>query len=154
VSPAAPDKGFERGTVAIPVAKGLDLRTPDRLVAPGNFLTLENARHLRSVGLTRRRGHAEATPQFLDLSSFGSAASTDPTSTPADRDPYDPDITLPSQWLWGYGVLPDSGVDPVGVTNQWSTNRNPGCLFGAAKRGSEAVAWDGFRLFTNRADGW
>jgi hypothetical protein len=121
--PFTPDETMQWRAVELPFEAGVDLRQPSRLVQAPSLVKAENVRFdtLRR-GLRRRRGHKRVlvrSDRRLDLDQ------------------------ATGSYLFGAGVTGDS----VHTLNA-SPGPDAGRLFGMAKRDSEVLAWDGWRLFS------
>jgi hypothetical protein len=133
-------------TVAIPVAKGIDVDTPARLVDAQELLEAQNVRMTAGAGARKRRGHtgqrirgakaipAAWTPPQFTLSAYTEAFSTDERNLPVD-------------WLLGYGnATIDEVADP---TVALGTSGHPdGLAMGMSARDNETLVWDGNRLLS------
>lgn len=107
-------------TVGLPLARGVDLRTPGRAVAQQRLLKFENGKFAEAdAGLVRRRGHDEYIVNKVD--------------SLIDAGPGE-------QWLFGTGMTNDEGED--------IDRPDVGRLFGLAKRDTEVLAWDGYKLLS------
>lgn len=135
-------------TVAIPLAKGLDLRTRERLVAPTDLVIADNVAFPATAGVAKRFGHSErkivankAIPANTAISEIGSQQGLVWSEPYAEK-------SLPSNWLYGYGLF--DAADLTGITNQSSTSPHPsaGLLCGAATRDNEQLVWNGFNLLS------
>lgn len=130
---------MEWATFDVPLTKGVDLRSPARAVETGRLLAAENLVFDQGrAGLVRRRGHKGVRVRG--------------SGTPDAAGP--PEVTVPgsgapgtlgagTDWLYGWGTLladdQTEAADP---------GAEAGFFRGAAQRGAEELAWDGFRLWS------
>lgn len=121
--PRIPDNNqMQWEPVGLPLARGVDLRTPGRAIPQQRLSVFENGRFdSADAGLRRRRGHKAYT-----VSAVRNLVAAVDNNTP-------------DQWVFGTG-LTDDGVD---IQHPWA-----GKLCGLAKRDTEVLAWDGFRMFS------
>lgn len=137
---------LETDTVAIPVARGINVNTPARLVDAQELLEAQNVRFTAASGARKRRGHngqrirgAKAIPAGWTLPQFlvGDFYETFDTD---DRNIY-------SDWLLGYGYAP-ADEDPDYTAALPSATHPDGIAFGSATRDNELLTWDGNRLLS------
>jgi hypothetical protein len=135
---------LEKNTVAIPVVRGVELRTAARLVPATSLLEAINSR--LSGGSKKRFGHLA----YRIRSGQYPLSSQRP-----DLD--DPVLTdygakvLDSAWLLGWGVLSSAsrsdGTD--GATFSTSEYPEAGHTFGITGRDDELLTWNGHSLFSH-----
>lgn len=113
-------------TVEIPLAAGVDLRSPNRTVAAPAMLAAENLRYDSGTALRKRRGHRGYRVRSLSRLDLDQAG-----------------VFYPASWLFGMGVANDG--DDIGRS---SPGPDAGFLAGMAKRDTEVLAWDGWRMFS------
>lgn len=111
-------------TVAIPLVRGLDLTTDERLLDPPNLLEAENAR-FGGGGSKKRRGHVP-----LLVRGEGS-----PLGTGAN-------------YLFGVGRSQNRGTAQEDIEYWVGDSPEAVTLYGVAPRDDETVVWDGHRLFS------
>src|SRR4249919_860248 len=137
---------LQRDTVAIPVAHGIDVNTPARLVEAQALLEAQNVRFTDDVGARKRRGHlgqrirgAKAIPSAWTPPQFSLPTYTDAFAT-TERN-------LPVDWLLGYGnATVDEISDPFVALG---TSGHPdGIALGMSTRDNETLVWDGNRLLS------
>jgi hypothetical protein len=121
--PRIPDNNqLQWETVGLPLARGVDLRTPGRAIAQQRLQTFENGRFAEAdAGLVRRRGHEAVIPRRPGILA-------------------DQEIRQRAEWVFGEGYL-----DADGIRTQ---SLEPGKFFGLATRDSEVLSWDGHRLWS------
>lgn len=134
-------------TVAVPVVRGVELRTAARMVPPSSLLEALNSR--LSGGSRKRFGHVE---HRIRSGSY-------PAST------LRPNLTAPSLTPWGTKSLDDSFLQGWGyyisenhlsttdVGDSFLVSEYPeaGYGFGIARRDNELLTWNGTRLFSHAA---
>lgn len=135
-----------RDTVAIPVAKGIDVNTPARLVDAQELLEAQNVRFTAKVGARKRRGMAgqpvrgaKSIPAGWTQPGFSKSDFVQPFSTD-DRNFF-------ADWLPGYGYVSSSEVADITVPLP-SSSYPDGIALGAATRDNELLTWDGNRLLS------
>ena len=129
-------------TVAIPVTKGVDLRTAARLVEPPALLEALNAR-FSGDGSSKRYGHTSrrvlttSYPPDTVQVNVGSATLT----------PYGAKL-VDADWLYGWGLMTSTDRGDGGADSWYTTSPypEPGHLFDGLTRDYEKVAWTGHRL--------
>lgn len=119
-------------TVALPLAKGVDLRTPGRGIPQQRLLKLENARFDQAVGVRKRRGHREY--QIRDSSEF-----------------IDNGYSETPFWVFGRGL---TKVSDAGYADPHAS-----VAYGHISRDTETAAWTGYDVrswpeFAGPNDGW
>lgn len=124
-------------TVAIPVARGIDVTTKARLVDPRTLLEAENSR-FSWLGSQKRRGHnarrvrgAKTIPVDEALPTYDST-----------------DSRIPADWLLGWGPIIDDTRTDAATLYGTSPHPDAGVLFGAATRDDETLFWNGHQLFS------
>lgn len=128
-------------TVAIPVTKGIDLRTAARLVEAPGLLRAENARF--GKGSQKRFGYRQHKAVLGTYSpGLGSYDISTPTLTPYGAK------TVDSEWLYGWGIMTEGRALPVGLSATVSPHPEPGYLFSGLTRDNEKVAWTGHSLIS------
>ncbi len=134
-----------RDTVAIPVARGINVNTPARLVDSQELLEAQNVRFVADVGAKKRRGHlgqkirgAKPLPANWTPPTFTKSTFVEPY--------YTGDRSIDADWLLGYGYTASTVLD---ATEALPTSEHPdGPAFGMAGRDNEALVWDGHRLLS------
>ncbi len=133
-------------TVAIPVAKGINVNTPARLLEPMELLEAKNVRIPRGAGAKKRRGHSGQKIRGAKPIPTGW---TTPTFTKSSRvEPYyTGDRSIPSTWVIGYGY--HTGIARSSPATALETSAYPdGISLDAAQRDEEQLTWDGHRLLS------
>lgn len=133
-------------TVAIPVTKGLDLRTSARLVEPPALLEAKNAR-FSGDGSSKRYGHVEHK-------AISGAYNPGITRTVLDEPvltPYGAKV-LDASWLFGWGRMID-GQDNPSDSRGVSDFPEAGYLFGGGVRDTQVFGWNGHSLFNYAPSG-
>lgn len=143
-------------TVAVPVGRGINTHTADRLVKPDYLLEAVNSR-LSGGGSEKRFGHEAVKVREgtyptsvlpFDLTkpvirNFGEK--TLPQAYP------DPDVdeqpTL-GKWTWGWGMEHDEATTDDEADYPRSLFPEAGVLFGGSTRDNEILTWDGFNLYS------
>lgn len=124
-------------TVAIPVTKGVDLRTSARLVDAPALLRAENVR-FDGGGSFKRYGHVSHKALTGTYPPGGGAYDLSaPVLTPYGAKVVD------SQWLYGWGI-----IESETSTGDFSSFPEPGYLFSGFTRDNEKVAWTGHSLIS------
>lgn len=127
-------------TVAIPVTKGIDLRTAARLVEAPALLEAQNAR-FGGDGSSKRYGHLA----YKALTGSYPANTTQRNIDPPQLTPYGAKI-LDSDWLFGWGVITGTGRTDDEAVAGLGPYPEPGYLFDGFSRDSEKIAWTGHSL--------
>lgn len=143
-----------RDTVAIPVAKGIDVNTPARLVDAQELLEAQNVRFTAKAGARKRRGHSGQ--RIRGAKAIPAAWAPPDFALPLRPDTYNSDDrAFDSKWLFGYGYMGDQvfgggQYGRVSPTTALETSPYPdsGYAFGTAQRDSEQLVWDGQRLLS------
>lgn len=134
-------------TVAVPVVRGVELRTAARLVPPGSLLEAINSR--LSGGSQKRFGHIEHKVRAGDYPPSTVRPHLDiPELTPWGNK------SLDTSWLPGWGYLIDEALASSAVTGaSFNTSEYPeaGYGFGITKRDNELLAWNGNLLYSHAA---
>ena len=137
---------LEKETVALPFTSGIQPNTRARLLNPDKLLVAENCQYVLDQGPQKRNGHVgrvvRSSKPYTDL-----AGTAIPTAAPARETFSTANPHLPASWLYGWGVR---GVEKAQDLLNFETSPYPdvGQLFGSVARDDEALAWDGFRLFS------
>lgn len=149
-----PNRGIAWEVVGVPFAKGVDLRTRARLVAPTNLLKAENVAFPATAGVSKRFGHSSRTARTSAAIPQQSPINPDTGSGVAWSKLYQ-DKTVPSNWLYGWGLLDASETDSSATPSSGTVSPHPnaGVLLGSATRDNEELVWDGFRLFSSPLSG-
>lgn len=136
-----PNRGMTWEPVAVPVAKGIDLRTRARLVSAQNLLSAQNCQFPLNGGVSKRYGNFSKRLRSQDPLPLSS------TVVPSSGIGYSAlyaDKTVPANWVYGWGLFdptnPQAGVTPY---------PDAGVSLGAARRDDETLLWDGWRLFSH-----
>lgn len=150
-----------KDTISVPVNKGINTRTPGRLVSPDYLLEAKNSR-LGAGGSSKRFGHVgvkvregtyplgvtEMTLSTPHIRNFGEKRLPFASSlslldeTPADG---------ADNWVWGWGIenlQRNTTVAQDEAEYPRSEYPEAGVLFGAATRDDEILSWDGFNLYS------
>jgi hypothetical protein len=134
-----------RDTVAIPVARGINVNTPARLVDAQELLEAQNVRFTSAAGARKRRGHngqrvrgASPLPSGWTLPEFTKSTYVAPYFT-GDRN-------IHPNWYLGYGFQ-DSAVPDHTVALPKSEHPDSPA-YGMASRDNESLVWDGNRLLS------
>lgn len=123
-------------TVFLPLAGGVDLRTPARAVAPQRLLKLENGRFdSADAGLRKRRGHVSRV--IRNTSSL--AGAVDGLSPPALQAGGTVASGHEDNWVFGNGLT-------NGTLTSSTVSPSLGRCYGVASRDSETLVWDGWQL--------
>lgn len=125
-------------TVAIPVVKGVDLRTAARLVEPPALLQAVNAR-FNGKGSQKRYGHRAAKALTGAYAPNQGAYNISPATLTAYGEKL-----VDSEWLYGWGIIVEDDSDDNAV----SPYPEPGYLFSGFTRDQEKVAWTGHSLIS------
>ena len=123
--------------VAVPLTSGVDLNTRARLVDPTKLLVAENVHFPRLGGPQKRNGHVVYQIEDSNISRPNGAA--------------------PAGQLFGWGRYSESDVnklDPVTDATAESEWPEANDIVSVAVRGDERIAHDGFRLYSQVADGF
>ena len=131
-------------TVAIPVVRGVELRTAARMVQPGSLLEAVNSR--LSGGSKKRFGHAEHRIQ----SGAYPAGSLRPHLAPPSLTPYGAKV-LDAGWLAGWGHLNSTSHQSLAEAQRSfpvSSHPEAGYGFGITRRDSELLSWNGGALYS------
>ncbi len=132
-------------TVAIPVVRGVELRSAARLVQAGSLLEAVNAR--LSGGSHKRYGHLEHRSR---AGAYPAGATRPNFDTPV-LTAYGAKV-LDAGWLLGWGVHNDTSLDSaVTVAASFPTSEYPeaGYGLGIMRRDNELLTWNGTRLFSH-----
>lgn len=138
--------------VAIPIVEGINVTTRARLLQPQALLEAENVRFPTGSGAVKRRGHTGARarstkpiPEGVTLPLQAPPVAFEPYST-GDRG-------LPSDWLFGWGVVTEIQRSASEDAVRLATSPHPDAslFFGAAQRDDESVLWNGHQ-FLSRTD--
>ena len=137
---------LDKETVALPFVSGIQPSSRARLLNPDKLLVAENCQYVLDQGPQRRNGHigrvVRSSKPYTDLNGTAIPTAAPPRAVFSTANP-----RLPSSWLYGWGV---HGTEKCQDLNNFETSPYPdvGQLFGSAARDDEALAWDGFRLFS------
>jgi hypothetical protein len=134
-----------RETVAIPVARGVNVNTPARLVDAMDLLEATNVRFPAGVGARKRRGHSGQ--RVRGAKSLPVGWTTPTFAAPARVETYyTGDRSIPSGWLFGFG---NKELVTVNTAVAFQTSDHPdGIALGMASRDNEQLVWDGHRLLS------
>lgn len=137
---------LQRDTVAIPVARGINVNTPARLVDAQELLEARNVRVTAATGARKRRGHngqkirgAKALPGGWTQPQFTRSTFVAPYYT-GNRNIF-------ADWLLGYGYAPSTEVTDASLALP-SSSHPDGIAYGMAQRDDETLVWDGNRLLS------
>jgi hypothetical protein len=134
---------LQNETVAIPVVRGVDLRSAARLVQAGSLLVAQNSR--LTSGSRKRFGHlAYRMRQGVYPASVDRPVLDEPELTPYGAK------VLDSSWLLGWGPIITTSRQAGTNNDSFTTSEYPeaGYGFGATKRDNELLSWNGTSLFS------
>lgn len=136
---------LQKETVAIPVVRGVELRTAARLVPPGSLLEAVNSR--LSGGSSKRYGHISHRIQ----SGTYPVGSVRPSFVAPDLTAYGAKV-LDASWLVGWGHLNSTSHQSLAEAQKSfpvSSYPEAGYGFGLARRDNELLSWNGGTLFSH-----
>ena len=107
--------------VVIPISKGVDLTTRDRLIEAGTLAKAENVYYPKTGGPVKRRGHIAVTPYNAFMDYVGDA---------------------PKYNLYGYGLF-----DPDNIPSGDCVYGQAGNIRDIITYEDRELVWDGWRLF-------
>lgn len=136
-------------TVAIPFAAGIKPTSRGRVLDQAKLITAQNCFFYLDEGPQKRYGH-----QARAVKRLGTVTALDgivPPAAPPLRTPFSfSNPGIDACWLHGYGITDTAALTDSVDAGEYavSTQLNAGNLFGMFTRDSEALAWDGFRVYS------